>query len=173
MGATGPGDAWTVPALRAEIEAFLAAWHTLALATVAEDGSAHAASLLYAPDGLGLVWTSDPRSRHSQYLDARPRVTATVAPDYSDFAAIRGLQMAGEAVRLSGPMEMARAGALLTTRYLFLAKLSGAPAVLRAAWDKASFYRFKPSRITLIDNTRGFGHKATLLVAADGTLALG
>jgi len=32
------------------------------------------------------------------------------------------------------------------------------------AWQKAAFYRLTPTRITLIDNTRGFGHKATLEV---------
>src|SRR5450759_3572553 len=105
MNSTVPGDAWTAPALRAEIETFIAAQHTVALATVADDGSAHGASLLYAPDGLGLVWTSDPLSRHSRYLGARPRVTATIAPDYNDFALIRGVQMAGEAVRMSGAID--------------------------------------------------------------------
>ena len=159
-----------VSALRVEIEAFIAAHHTMMLATVAEDGSAHAASLLYAPDGMCLVWTSDPASRHSLHLDARRRVSATIAPDYSDFAAVRGVQMAGEAERLSGVIDIARAGALLTLRYPFLASLAVAPAALRAAWDKASFYRLTPSRITLIDNTKGFGHKATLLVDKDGKL---
>jgi len=172
MNSTVPGDAWTAPALRVEIETFIAAQHTVALATVADDGSAHGASLLYAPDGLGLVWTSDPLSRHSRYLGARPRVTATIAPEYNDFALIRGVQMAGEAVRMSGAIDIARACALLMARYPFLAQLAGAPAALRAAWDKASFYRLTPSRIALIDNTRGFGHKATLLVNADGNLAL-
>ena len=173
MNSTVPGSKWTAAALRAEIEAFIAAHHTVTLATVAEDGSAHAASLLYAQEGLSVVWTSDRASRHSLHLEARRRVMATIAPDYSDFAAIRGVQMAGEAERLSGVIDIARACALLTARYAFLAQLAGAPAALRAAWDKASFYRLTPSRITLIDNTRGFGHKATLLVDKDGSLTLG
>ena len=173
MAASASGDAWTAPALRAEIEAFIVAHHTMTLATTAEDGNAHAASLLYAPDGLSLVWTSDPASRHSLHLAARRRVTATIAPDYSDFAAIRGVQMAGEADRLSGVIDSARAGALLMARYPFLAQLAAAPEALRAAWAKASFYRFTPSRIALIDNTRGFGHKAALLVSKDGSVALG
>lgn len=172
MKPAAPDSAWTAPSLRAEIQAFIAAQHTVSLATVGDDGHAHGTSLLYVPDGVGLLWTSDPRSRHSQYLAARPRVTVTIAPDYNDFAAIRGVQMAGEAERLSGAIETARAAALLVARYSFLARLAGAPAKLREAWNKASFYRFVPSRITLIDNTRGFGHKATLLVDADGHCTL-
>lgn len=172
MNSPPPDNAWTAASLRAEIEAFIALQHTVSLATVADDGNAHGTSLLYAPDGLGLVWTSDVRSRHSQYLGARPRVTATIAPDYSDFTAIRGVQIVGHAVRLNGAIETARACALLMARYSFLARLAGAPAKLREAWDKASFYRLTPSGITLIDNTRGFGHKVTLLVAANGDFAL-
>jgi len=164
-------ETWTAASLRAEIEAFLEAHHTVSLATVADDGSAHAASLLYALDGLALVWTSDPGTRHSKQLESRPQVTATIAPDYADFRAIRGLQIAGRASRLSGA-EARHARALLAGRYSFLSLLSAGPAALLAAWRNAAFYRIEPSRITLIDNTRGFGHKATLLVQPDGETIL-
>ena len=71
-------------ALRAQIEAFLAAHHTVSLATVDEQGAPHAANVLYAPDGLALCWMSDTETRHSRHIEVRPRVTATVAPDYAD-----------------------------------------------------------------------------------------
>jgi uncharacterized protein YhbP (UPF0306 family) len=162
---------WTAPALRAEIESFLHAHHTFTLATVADDGSAHAASLLYALEGLALVWTSDPATRHSLHLASRRQVSATVAPDYNDFSAIRGVQIAGEAVRLEGAAEL-HARALMAVRYPFLRLLAESPAALLAAWRKAAFYRLEPSRLTLIDNTRGFGHKATLLIGPGGEVAL-
>ena len=172
MAVAAPGNDGRADALREEIVAFLGSHHTLALATVAADGSAHGTSMLYAQDGLSLVWTSDARSRHSLHLQAQARVTATIAPDYSDFTAIRGVQMSGEAACIAEAQAIARARALLSARYPFLGQLASAPAALRAAWDKASFYRLVPSRITLIDNTRGFGHKATLRVAGDGGVAL-
>ncbi|MBI2319702.1 MAG: pyridoxamine 5'-phosphate oxidase family protein, partial [Betaproteobacteria bacterium] len=78
---------------------FLAAHHVLSLATSAA-GEAHAASLMYAVDGFALYWMSDPKSRHSLELEANPRVAATIAPDYTDFKSIRGLQIAGTAARL-------------------------------------------------------------------------
>ena len=155
---------WTTEALRKEITAFLAAHHTVTLATIADDGDAHAASLLYAPEGLSIMWTSDPDTRHSRHLESRPRVMATIAPDYSDFRAIRGLQIQGEASRLNAIADIARAQGLMVARYSFLAQLAAAPATLLKAWQKAAFYRLTPTRITLIDNTRGFGHKATLEV---------
>jgi uncharacterized protein YhbP (UPF0306 family) len=159
---------WTPETLRAEVEAFLRAQHTVTLATVDDAGGAHAASLLYAPDGLALIWTSDANTRHSQHLAARPAVAATIAPDYEDFRAIRGLQIHGRAERLSQPAHLERASALLLERYAFLGKLAEGPPALREAWQRAAFYRLAPRRIALIDNTRGFGHKAALEVGPAG-----
>src|ERR1700693_1955675 len=89
------------------IAEFLAAHHVVTLATC-EGGAVHAASLMYALDGFSLIWMSDPKSRrshrksrHSRDLRRNPRLAATMAPDYTHFAAIRGLQIAGPAVRLA------------------------------------------------------------------------
>jgi hypothetical protein len=38
------------------------------------------------------------------------------------------------------------------------------PAALRAALDKAAYYRHDPDTLTLIDNARGFGNRHTLLI---------
>ncbi len=147
--------------LNAEIDAFLAAHHVVSLATVDEDGAPHAACVMYALQGLKLYWMSDPQTRHSRHIEARPRVTATVAPDYTDFREIRGLQLFGSARRLSGAEALAAAGRMVS-RYGFLATLANGPAKLRAAYEAAGFYCLEPERITLIDNTLGFGHKETL-----------
>jgi uncharacterized protein YhbP (UPF0306 family) len=149
--------------LAARIETFLDAHHVMTLATVGEAG-AHAASLMYARRGFALHWTSDPQTRHSLYLAREARVTATVAPDYSDFRVIRGLQIAGRARRLDG-REAEDARAALVARYAFLAELASGPPALRAALANAAFYALVPERITLIDNARGFGHKETLTLA--------
>ena len=148
-------------ALRAQIEAFLAAHHTASLATVDEQGAPHAANVLYAPEGLALYWMSDTQTRHSRHIEVRPRVTATVAPDYADFRLIRGLQIFGTARRLAGGESLATARRMVS-RYGFLAELANGPAALRASFEKAGFYCLEPARISLIDNTQGFGHKETL-----------
>lgn len=146
--------------LAASIESFLDAHHVMTLATVGDAG-AHAASLMYARSGFTLLWTSDPGSRHSVHLEREARVTATIAPDYTDFRVIRGLQIAGRARRVAGAKADA-ARAALVARYAFLAELSSGPPKLRTAFAQAGFYALEPERITLIDNTRGFGHKETL-----------
>jgi uncharacterized protein YhbP (UPF0306 family) len=146
--------------LAERIEAFLDAHHVVTLATVSDAG-AHAASLMYARAGFTLHWTSDPQSWHSQHLERDGRVTATIAPDYTDFRVIRGLQIAGRARRLDG-REAEGARAALVARYAFLAELASGPPKLRSAFEQAAFYVLAPERITLIDNARGFGHKETL-----------
>jgi uncharacterized protein YhbP (UPF0306 family) len=150
-----------VDQLRAEIETFLSAHHTVALATVAAEGGAHVASLLYALEGLALIWTSDPASRHSRHIERDHRAAAVVAPEYDDFRAIRGVQIHGVARRLTTARDCDVARALLCARYPFLAAAEQPPA-LAPAWRGAAFYRLDPTRITLIDNTQGFGHKSTL-----------
>lgn len=140
---------------------FLDLYHVMSLATVGPHG-AHAANVFYARDGTSLFWISDAETRHSQHIEASPRVAATVAPDYTDFAAIRGVQVHGTARRVVDTEQRARMLALLQTRFPFLARLAEAPPALRAAYDRVQVYRLDPATMVLIDNTKGFGHKETL-----------
>lgn len=151
-------------ALQEEILDFLRSQHVMSLAAIV-DGAAHAANLMYALEGLSVFWTSDPGSRHSLAIERDPRVAATVAPDYTDFRLIRGVQIAGRARRLDAPAEAALARELLRRRFQFLREVEALPAALRAALDKAAYYRLDPDTLTLIDNTREFGNKRTLRFA--------
>jgi uncharacterized protein len=147
-----------------QIGAFLAAHHVMSLATLGASGP-HATSLFYACDGLALVWVSEPDSQHSREIEADPRVAATVASDYSDFAVIRGLQITGAARRIVATDERMRHIAQLEARYPFLGQLAAGPPKLRAAYARTAVYRLQPARIVLIDNTKGFGHKETLEIS--------
>jgi uncharacterized protein len=147
------------------IAALLDAHHVMSLATVGPDGP-HAASLFYARDGFALFWVSDPTSRHSVELEAGATVAATIATDYADYATIQGLQLSGRARRLADDAELARARTILETRYPFLKQLLDAD--VRDRYARAQIYRLDVVRFVLIDNTRGFGHKDVLDVAAAG-----
>lgn len=137
----------------------------MSLATCSAAG-AHATNLFYACDGLALIWVSEPDTQHSLEIEANPRVAATVAPDYSDFAAIRGVQIAGAARRVRAVDERMRHIARLEARYPFLRQLAAGPLKLREAFARTAVYRLQPARIVLIDNTKGFGHKETLEISA-------
>jgi uncharacterized protein len=148
-------------AARTEIRAFLQANHVMSLATVV-DGAPHASSLMYAAVDFSLYWTSEPRTRHSQAIAGDARVAATVAPDYQDFRAIRGVQIAGRARRLADPGEVEIARKLMCRRFLFLREMELLPETLRRALNGAAYYRLDPEQLTWIDNTRGFGSRCTL-----------
>lgn len=147
-----------------EIASFLAAHHVMTLAT-AGAGGPHAASLFYACDGQALVWVSAPDTRHSRDIEAEPRVAATVAPDTADFAAIRGVQIAGLARKIVAADERKRHLTQLEARYSFLRELAAKPLKLREAYERSVIYRLQPARIVLIDNSKGFGHKETLEIS--------
>jgi uncharacterized protein len=143
------------------VAAFLDAHHVVSLATCGPDGP-HAANVLYARDGLALLWISDPTSRHSTDVEADARVAATVAPDYVDIDDIRGVQICGHARAITGASHRANAQRLLEARYPCVKQLSHAPPALREAYARVELYRLDPCRVVLIDNSRGFGHKDTL-----------
>jgi uncharacterized protein YhbP (UPF0306 family) len=148
-----------------EISIFLAAHHVMSLATCGVTG-AHAANLFYACDGLALIWVSEPDTQHSRNIDMDSRVAATVAPDYSDFAAVRGVQIAGAARRILAADERMPHLAQLEARYPFLRQLAAGPPKLREVYARTAVYRLQPARIVLIDNTKGFGHKEMLEISA-------
>jgi len=147
-----------------QIGVFLDAHHVMSLATLGAGGP-HATNLFYACDGLALLWVSDPDTQHSREIEADPRVAATVAPDYTDFAVIRGVQMTGTARRIVAVTERIRYLAKLEARYAFLGQLAKEPSKLREAYARTAVYRLQPARIVLIDNTKGFGHKETLEIS--------
>jgi uncharacterized protein len=144
----------------ARIAAFLDAHHVMSLATCGSDGP-HAANVFYGRDAFALLWVSDPRSRHSVALEGNPHVAATITADYCDFDEICGLQISGRAHRIAHASERRLARALLEARYPSLKHLSERPAV-KQAYESAEFYRLVPSRMVIVDNKRGFGHKDTL-----------
>jgi uncharacterized protein YhbP (UPF0306 family) len=143
------------------IATFLDANHVMSLATCGAEGP-HAASVFYVRDGLALLWVSDPKSRHSTELEANARVAATVAPDYFDYDDIRGVQISGQARVITDASERANARLILHARYPFLKQMSESRSALGEAYQRVEFYRLEPTRLVLIDNSRGFGHKDIL-----------
>jgi uncharacterized protein YhbP (UPF0306 family) len=153
--------------LRSEVLAFLAGHNVIHLGTVA-DGVPHVASLFYVNDGFTLYWVSDPATRHSRELAQSPRVAATIAPEYSSYKEIRGLQVVGRAARVEGLAGVTAGLFALAGKFSFFNEFVSGPVALVERLGKATVYRFDIERIVFIDNTKGFGHKDVLdLTSAD------
>jgi uncharacterized protein len=145
--------------LKDAIVAAVAGHTVLSLATQGETGP-HAVSLMYAHKEFDLYWLSDPKSRHSSNLESDHRCAVSIARQYDAFHLIMGVQISGHGLRLEKNADADDGFTLLAARYPFLRKF--AAGELARHLGKAAVYRFRPQRITLIDNGRGFGFKQTL-----------
>lgn len=144
--------------LTARIKQFLAAHTTLTLATVAEDGRPQAAPLFFAEmDDLSLIFISETKVRHSRNIARDRRVAAAIYADGQQWQSIRGVQLEGECVALSGP-------AADQAREIYLAKYPfiKADKLLAAMIYFVTFYKISPAWLRLVDNSQGFGHKEEL-----------
>ena len=83
-----------------EALAYLESQQTLTLATASAGGVPHAATLLYAGEGLTLyVWTR-PDAVTAQHIDQNPTVAFTIDQYTADWSETKGIQGEGEARQL-------------------------------------------------------------------------
>jgi uncharacterized protein YhbP (UPF0306 family) len=162
LNTPGAAKAYSDAELRNAILGELRSNTVLTLATTDETGP-HAASLMYAHDEFDIYWLSDPGTRHSMQLEASGTAAVTIAAQQDDFTKIRGLQIEGIGSRLTDAATSAAAFELLVERYPFLRRFG--LGKLARHLGAAEVYLFDPSRITLIDNSKGFGFKQTLDLA--------
>ncbi len=148
--------------VQARVAAFLAGHTTLTLATVGPDGAPAAAAVFYAhDDALNLYFLTEERTQHGQNLLAHPQTAGAIQADGQDWRAIRGAQVSGRAVPVTGS-ELAHAAIVYGRKYAFVAGLlagSGGPGVLVGPLAKARFWVLRPAWFRLIDNTVRFGFK--------------
>ncbi len=155
--------------LRAQVERYLRAHHTMTVATLGPPASGagnapHAASVFYAmDDSFRLVFLSKPSSLHGTHIGEAAPVAVTVSEDYQDWEMIQGVQLWGEARRLTGAAK-AKALALYLRRFPFVRDLLREPRMAEIVRSIA-VYRIAPHRAAFTDNTTGvFGRRVLELV---------
>jgi len=144
--------------LRSQALKYLETHNTLTLATVGPEGP-WAAALFYVNDAFSLYWLSDPHARHSQNIARNAHVAVTINEDYRDWRLVQGLQMEGTAEQIGTIREAGRPMRLYAAKYPFLNNWRDPPLALAKALATVRVYRFMPTRVLLIDNTRAFGHR--------------
>lgn len=145
-------------ALRERVLQLLQQHHVMTLAT--HGGHAPwAAAVFYAHDGLDLFFLSKPRSRHALDAAHDARCAVTIQRDYADWPQITGLQAEGLVTELHGAARD-HARRLYGERFPVVGQC--APAAIAQALALVSWYRFRPRRLYLIDNSLGFGHRDEL-----------
>jgi uncharacterized protein len=157
-----PKSAKSPPSLRKRIEDFLGTHHVMTLATTSFNGP-WAAPVFYASDRLDLYFVSWRGSRHCGDFETGSPVAAAIHAECRDWRRVRGVQLEGEARRLSGKART-RAQELYGSKFPRLGDPVTAPPVVADALRKSTWYRLVPKRVRFIDNSRGLGHREELIV---------
>jgi uncharacterized protein len=129
----------------------------LNLATFGPEGI-WAAAVFYVNDGFTLYFLSSPTSRHSRNIEIAPRVAATIQGEQGDWREIKGIQLEGKAVRITGP-EQAAAALRYGQKFPVVANLASAPHEIVRALERVAWYKILPTLLYFIDNSQGLGHR--------------
>ncbi len=152
--------------LREQVRAYLGAHNTVSLATV-RDGVPWAATVFYASIGTDLYFLSEPKTRHCQNLLADERVAGTINEDYRDWPQIKGIQLEGSAVEVTGKLELARGLAAYLGKYPFVKQFLSPGRLLQGVQIAGKsfdirLWRLRPHRLYYLDNARGFSNRQEL-----------
>jgi uncharacterized protein len=143
-----------------QVAAFLQSQSTLSLATTSADGTPRAAPLFYlADDSLRLYWLSSPSARHSRNLKQNPRAAISVHCQTAAWKEIRGVQMRGKVDVVAARQERRALIEAYCARFQLEPIFADAIALSR-------LYRFQPEWTRYIDNSKRFGFKFEITIAA-------
>lgn len=141
--------------LRKKVFDYIARHNVLSLATIGENGL-WSAAVFYVHDEARLYFLSAPHTRHCQNIAGSPQVSATIQEDYKNWEEIKGIQLSGECTLLAGEARD-RAIALYSQKFPLVS--DDAPAQIRNAIDKVSWYQLTIDKLYMIDNALGLGHR--------------
>jgi uncharacterized protein YhbP (UPF0306 family) len=142
------------------IAALLRGESTLVLATVDERGEPCVAPLFYiVGDQLSLFWFSSPLSLHSRNLKRAPRASAAVFRHAESWKGIRGVQLRGSVTVITENMRRRALMKMYCKRFQL-------GAAFRLAIGRCKLYELRPDFLRYIDNSKGFGYKFDLTLAA-------
>jgi len=161
----GPGE------LRRSILEYLATHNVMTIASC-DKNVPWAAAVFYASDEFDLYFFSNPKSRHGVNMAANAVVSAAIHEDYSDWRAIRGIQLEGRAERLRSVKLQARFWEVYLKKFPFVQQFFQAGRLrdmLQAKVTGIRLYRIIPQTVYYIDNSRGFGHRELLDLTIEAT----
>lgn len=124
------------------------------LATLRPDGWPQATTVGYGNDGLTLYFLCGLESQKAMNLAQDDRVSLTIDDDTSQVMEITGLSMAGHAEVVSDPIEGHKAMQLMIEKY---PQQKSFPLPM-PNFAELCVFRVKPTVISVLDYSKGFGH---------------
>jgi general stress protein 26 len=124
---------------------------SMTIATLRPDGFPQATTVTYANEGFDLFFCCDTASQKAKNIRKCDKVSAAIDRDPRDWNSTRGLSLGGHAQVLKGKREREHALALLAKKFPEMGEVTPDEPGL-------AFVRVRPSVMSLIDYTQGFGH---------------
>jgi general stress protein 26 len=132
--------------------------NVMTLATVRPDGFPQATTVAYANESFDLYFSCDNSSQKAKNIRKCDKVSATIDRDTRDWNKVKGLSLGGHAQLLKGKNAREHAYQVLLKKF---PEMSSFPPSEPAM----AFVRVRPTVISVLDYTQGFGH--TELVKID------
>jgi uncharacterized protein YhbP (UPF0306 family) len=134
------------PEIPQDVLGYLQERPTMTLATVSRSGIPHAATLVYANDGVTFYFCTKPETVIAQNIGHNPTVSFAVDEYHPDWSKIRGVQGTGEAEALPASPEIEEIANLFRQKF---------PVLANANITTLAFFRVTPSFVQYIDNSKG------------------
>jgi general stress protein 26 len=150
-----------------QILAILYQCHHMAIGTVRPDGAPQVTVVSFVHDGMLIYFGCGVNSQKAKNIAREARVSVALTAPYADWMAIRGLSLAAEAEEVRDAGELGLVWRLMNERFPQIADIEAPP-------DEAmTVFRLRPTVVSVLDYTKGFGHTDLVTVEADeiaGTL---
>jgi len=139
--------------LRDEILCILDRARDMTIATIRQDGYPQATTVSFANEGLDIYFGCSEDSQKARNIHRNGKVSLTINLPYADWGEICGISAGGQAIHLTDPSEIERAGRLLLGKFpQGIAEYASGPHV------GVAFFKIIPNVISVLDYRKGFGH---------------
>jgi len=147
--------------IRDSITTILSGCKDMTIATVRPDGAPQATVVSFVHDGLLIYFGCGSQSQKAQNIAHERRVSITMTAPYADWMHIQGLSMAGAASEVHSPSEQASVTSLMLARFPEAARIQQVEPL------SLKLFRVRPSLVSILDYTQGFGHTDLVAIGAD------
>ena len=164
---SAPADGVNQEQLREDLLDYLGNHNVMTIASCSANVP-WAAAVFYASADFVLYFLSNPTSRHGTNLAQNAQVSAAIHEDYREWRDIRGIQLEGQAERLTSVKQEAVFWKTYEKKFPFVKQFfraGGVREMLSAKVTGIRLYRIVPSQVYYIDNSKGFGHREMLDLA--------
>lgn len=133
----------------------------MTIATVRPDGAPQATVVSFVHDGLLIYFGCGADSQKAENIEHERRVSITMTTPYKNWLEIQGLSIAGDASEVTTVGEKATVGKLMLSRFPQLSTMQPPEA------GALKLFRVRPTLISVLDYTQGFGHTDLVAICAD------